>query len=378
MIPDNIVAKAQRLYDIALELGYSKESAIGVCANVMAESNFNEGASDVGGAGFGLGQWTPKQNLYNQGATLGYSNAECETFDIQSRILLRGDETGQWSNVAYTGYDSLVVSPQTLSEFKQETDINKATMNYMAHWERPSYNPETNHKEQRKAYAQEFNEKLTGESTGGGLQLVVFPLTVDCTITQGENDRFSHFGSSAMDFAVIGQTHCKYYAPCDIKVVEILPSYAQVAWESLEKVHYVDGTDDYLSFYTVHDNVNRWKVGDTFRKGDFIGETGTGGNASGDHLHLESAKGKYTGGNSGNGFSYNINNAYPVYKIFSTCSNITKKTITITNGTGKPENDKPWVCLIDYKDGGNNSKPNNNDDDIIMMMSCNALNGLIY
>lgn len=90
MIPDNIVAKAQRLYDIALELGYSKESAIGVCANVMAESNFNEGASDVGGAGFGLGQWTPKQNLYNQGATLGYSNAECETFDIQSRILLRG------------------------------------------------------------------------------------------------------------------------------------------------------------------------------------------------------------------------------------------------------------------------------------------------
>jgi len=124
-IPNNIVKKAQRLYNLARKIGNTKEASLGICANVMAESGFNEGASEVGGSGYGLGQWTPRQNLYNQGATLGYSQSECETFDVQCDILLRGDETGQWSNIAYTGYDSLVISPLSLVEFnKIKKDIN--------------------------------------------------------------------------------------------------------------------------------------------------------------------------------------------------------------------------------------------------------------
>ena len=164
-IPDNIVKKAQRLYNLARKIGNTKEASLGICANVMAESGFNEGASEVGGAGYGLGQWTPRQNLYNQGATLGYSQSECETFDVQCDILLRGDETGQWSNVAYTGYDSLVISPLSLVEFNKIKDIYSATINYMAHWERPSYDPDTNHKELRKAYAEEFQQKLKDSGT---------------------------------------------------------------------------------------------------------------------------------------------------------------------------------------------------------------------
>ena len=377
MIPDDIIQKAQNLLDIAISLGYSRESAIGVCANIMAESNFSEGASEIGGIGFGLGQWTPSENLYSQGAILGYSRSDCLTFEVQSKILLQGDKTGQWSVVANTGYDPLVTRSLTLDEFKQQTDYIKSTVDYMAHWERPSENPEINHVALRKSYAQEFNEKLNGESITSGLQLPVFPIQVDCVLTQGENDAFSHKDSSALDIAVSVGIHVPYYAPCDIVVKEVLPSYAQVAWESVQKVHYVDGTEDYLSFYTVHDNISRWKVGDTFLKGAFIGETGTGGNASGDHLHIETARGKYAGGNRDNGFSYNINNPYPVYKVFSTCSNITKKQITITNGTGRPENDKPWVCMLNYDDKGK-PKTDDSDDELIMMMLCGAIGGLNY
>lgn len=37
MIPENIIPKAQQLYDFAVALGHSHASAIGVCSNVMAE-----------------------------------------------------------------------------------------------------------------------------------------------------------------------------------------------------------------------------------------------------------------------------------------------------------------------------------------------------
>lgn len=159
-IPSNILKKAQRLYNFARKLNYSHASAIGVCANVMAESGFDEHKTEVGGGGgYGLGQWTPKQNLYNQGKTLGYTTSQCETFDVQCDILLRGDETGQWLNKAYK-YDPLVKSPLKLSEFKKITNIDSATVNYMAHWERPAYDPNINHKERRKKYAKEFDEKL--------------------------------------------------------------------------------------------------------------------------------------------------------------------------------------------------------------------------
>lgn len=377
MIPDNILPKAQRLYDFAVALGYSHASAIGVCANVMAESSFNEGASEVGGAGFGLGQWTPQSNLTAQAAMLGYSYAESLTFDVQCDILLRGDETGQWSNVAYTGYDPLVISPQTLSEYKQSTDLNTATMNYMAHWERPSEDPNTNHKELRKQYASEFDEKINGSGGGDGTQLAVLPCWGTVYITQAEGGDFSHMGSLSVDFAY-PQTQVPLYAPFDMTCMYVDLQNAFTVWQSDRPVKCADGSVSYVTFNTGHsDDTGSNSVGDKKKKGQVYAHTGTSGNVTGDHTHIECSKAEFTvpwaPNPAGNG---SLPNPAHMYDVFSSCNNITKEEIIIINQTSTP---MPWVCILDWDDGGDTPpEPPSGESDLIPLLLTNALNGWFY
>lgn len=374
MIPENIIPKAQRLYDFAVALGYSRASAIGVCANVMAESGFNEGASEVGGAGFGLGQWTPQANLTAQAAMLGYSYAESLTFDVQCDILLRGDETGQWSNVAYTGYDPLVISPQTLSEYKQSTDLNTATMNYMAHWERPSEDPGTNHKELRKQYAAEFDEKINGGGGGDGTQLAVLPCWGTVYITQAEGGDFSHEGSLSVDFAY-PQTQVPLYAPFDMSCMYVDLQNAFTVWQSDRPVKCADGSVTYVTFNTGHsDDTGSNSVGDKKKKGQVYAHTGTSGNVTGDHTHIECSKAEFTvpwaTNPAGNG---SLPNPAHMYDVFSSCNNITKEEINIINQT---TTNMPWRCILDWDDGGDTPpEPPSGKLDLIPLLLTNALNG---
>lgn len=280
MIPDNLIPKAQRLYNSALALNYSHDSAIGVCANVMAESSFNENITESGGGGgYGLGQWTPKENLYTQGAILGYSQAQCETFDVQADILLQGDVTGQWSNHAYP-YDPLVVSPQTLIEFKTETNIFSATMNYMAHWERPHEDPEINHKERRKQYAQELEAKLAG----GGGNRPHLPVKPDTPMTDRYGMRIDPIDGeisfhAGLDFA--GSLNDPIYATMD-GIVRI----AEFNNGGLGNVIWIQHTGDhYYSAYAHLESMNV-SVGQTVSKGQVIGSMGNTGYSTGVHLHF--------------------------------------------------------------------------------------------
>lgn len=377
MIPDSIIPKAQRLYDFAVALGYSHASAIGVCANVMAESSFNEGASEVGGAGFGLGQWTPQSNLTAQAQMLGYTYAESLTFDVQCDILLRGDETGQWSNVAYTGYDSLVVSPQTLSQFKKESDMISATMNYMAHWERPSYDPSINHKERRKDYAREFDSKLDGSGGGGGgdgTQLAVLPCWGTVYITQAEGGDFSHLGSLSVDFAY-PQTKVPLYAPFDMTCKYVDLQNAFTVWQSDRPVKCADGSVSYVTFNTGHsDDTGSNSVGDKKKKGQVYAHTGTSGNVTGDHTHIECSKGEYTApwatNSAGRG---SLPNPDHMYNVFSSCNNVTKEQINIINQTST---NMPFVCILNWDDGGSTPpEPPTGKSNLITLLMVNALNG---
>lgn len=361
--------KVQRFLQIAKEEGLSYFAAIGIASNIKHESDWNEGLSEYGGTGFGLGQWTgeteseSKQILINQGKAIGLSESEALSFDGQCRVMCRGDKTGQWSNVAYN-YDSLVISPQTYPEFIALTNVLSASMNFMAHWERPSYDPTVNHKDRRKATALEYEKTYPngddwgsgGGSTGGsGLQLAVFPIHENCTVSQGENGEYSHMGTYAMDFTTGYQVVFPYYAPFDMKVVEILPEYTQIAWESNQKVRWVDGTEDFVSLWTIHDeNYNRWKVGDTVKKNQEIGHSGEGGTAKGIHFHLESARGKYAGGFRNSQGVYEIKNKAHNYLIYSICNNNPKgEPITITGGN------YPWQCNNTYQDGSGGNGGNN-------------------
>ena len=64
----------------------------------------------------------------------------------------------------------------------------------------------------------------------------------------------------------------------------------------MNQVHFADGSIDYLGIIVYHDNDitnNTYSnIGDIKRQGEVFNHTGTGGNVTGDHVHLETGKGQ--------------------------------------------------------------------------------------
>lgn len=67
-------------------------------------------------------------------------------------------------------------------------------------------------------------------------------------------------------------------------------------WQSVDKVHFADDTEDYLGIIAYHDNDiennNYFPIGTVKAQGEIFFHTGTGGTATGDHIHLETGKGE--------------------------------------------------------------------------------------
>lgn len=122
-----------------------------------------------------------------------------------------------------------------------------------------------------------------------GYEVCLFPLD-DMYLTQGEYGSTSHV--LAMDFQgwSNGQRvyQCPYYAPCTLKCVD--NTFYWPIFESTNKVHWPDGSLDYVTICFMHDDVTRWNVGDIIAQGDFIGRSGTAGNY-GDHVHINTSRG---------------------------------------------------------------------------------------
>lgn len=129
-------------------------------------------------------------------------------------------------------------------------------------------------------------------SVRGGIQDLLAPMS-DLRITQGSNGQFSHKGSTAIDSA--SQYNINLYAPCDCICVAVDTKFAFVMWQSLYPVRFADGSIDYACFYFGHDSNINAKVGMQVKQGELIAQEGTGGKATGRHIHIEVAKGKYTG-----------------------------------------------------------------------------------
>lgn len=86
-------------------------------------------------------------------------------------------------------------------------------------------------------------------------------------------------------------------APFTGVIKKIYVGDANEVWlESREPVIYPDGTVDYMTMMFAHDNdVSNLFVGKVINKGERFYEEGTKGNASGNHVHIECGKGKFTG-----------------------------------------------------------------------------------
>lgn len=134
-----------------------------------------------------------------------------------------------------------------------------------------------------------------------GKENFLFPLE-DMFLSQGSyNATSTHNGCYAMDFQGWSNGsrvyHCPYYAPFSCHLVAIWGSNSpMIVWQSDSEVNFVDGTTDYACIGFVHDNnTPSFSVGETRSQGQVIGHTGTYGNASGDHVHIEAKKGTYNG-----------------------------------------------------------------------------------
>ena len=125
------------------------------------------------------------------------------------------------------------------------------------------------------------------------MQKAILPLRY-IGISQPMYGKVSHIGLKAIDFG----WNSNYYeqstvllAPFDGKVVWKKGSSNTIAFQSNEKVEYADGTVDYMTVITAHDN-NAPSVGKTFKQGEIYSHSGTAGGVP-LHCHLEVQKGKF-------------------------------------------------------------------------------------
>lgn len=132
-------------------------------------------------------------------------------------------------------------------------------------------------------------------------QVALFPLS-GFHISQRDDETFSHNPSRywATDYLGWGTSRiyrAPCYAPVDIKCVWLNRTECMAIWESLNPVHMVGDRIDYLTLIVYHDNDIQngiTQIGTTKSQGEIFNKTGTGGNVTGDHMHLETGYGKFT------------------------------------------------------------------------------------
>ena len=121
----------------------------------------------------------------------------------------------------------------------------------------------------------------------------------------------THIDSYAIDDAGSDSGIDFIVAPYTGIIKKIYTGDANEVWlESSEPVIYPDGTVDYMTMMFAHGNdVSNLFVGKVINRGERFYEEGTKGNASGNHVHMECGKGKFTGSgwhqNSAGYFSIN-------------------------------------------------------------------------
>lgn len=152
-----------------------------------------------------------------------------------------------------------------------------------------------------------------------GKQNAVFPLEY-MYLTQGENGSYSHKGTYAMDFQGMSspstrQYNCPYYAPCDMTLVAISDNASHsYVYTSNSEVNFVDGTSGYLTLLVAHDSIS-YSVGRIVAQGYMLGRTGTYGNVTGDHVHMEAKKGQYEGCHYNSDGVYMLTNSTHIYDL---------------------------------------------------------------
>lgn len=114
-------------------------------------------------------------------------------------------------------------------------------------------------------------------------QCVLFPLDyMNCTQLNGSGT-YSHCCGTMTDWAGPSGRY-PYYAPCDCHRLSLTGSDNIATYVSDQKVLTPSGVS-WFAFLFMHDNSVPTQT--SFSQGELIGHTGTAGNVTGDHVHLD-------------------------------------------------------------------------------------------
>lgn len=125
------------------------------------------------------------------------------------------------------------------------------------------------------------------------MEKAIYPLK-NMRITQGYGEG-THVNSYAIDDAGKTTGIETIYAPFTGTIKKIYTQDANEVWlESNEPLEYPDGTIDYMTVMFAHANdISNLYVGKKINQKEAFYQEGTSGNATGNHCHIECAKGKY-------------------------------------------------------------------------------------
>lgn len=356
---------AQLILKYYLSKGWKKESISAMTGNMWVESTVNPDLHEIGygmspDRGYGLVQWTPKTKFTSWATEKGLDPKKPES--QLARIDYEIDNNVQWISTAKY--------PDSFKDFRANTKkrtLSELTEMFMMNYERPgSYSSLS----ERTAFAKKVME-LDGKGVEytDGTQLALLPIDV-INITQGELGPYSHFMGSkneyGIDFTVPGQERYPLYAPCDSEVISVMLEYAQVCWKASRPVMCADGQIREIWYRIVHDwNADKWKVGDTIKKGELIGHTGSAGMSNGDHLHLDVFK--YKKGVLWSSQLGDFDEMLHNYDVFA-INNV--KKIIEDKGYNWRKSD-----YVDTVGGSTAGTDTDKKDNTIELLLCNALNG---
>lgn len=149
--------------------GCSDYAAAAVMGNIQCESGFREDAIEKGsGIGFGLCQWSfGRRDAIEKYAKSKGANAS--NIDIQIEFLIAELTPGGGANrcasyqlggISSAKYDG---KRYKRKDWENATDLDTATIAFMALFERPSYDSNVNHIQQRREAAKKYYDQFQGK-----------------------------------------------------------------------------------------------------------------------------------------------------------------------------------------------------------------------
>lgn len=145
-----------------------------ILGNMQAESTLSPGLNERGGGGgYGLVQWTPKQDLIDACSTLSLSPYTSGDVQIQVVIeeIIGPASVRQWytSQAFIQNYynsgataDMIGISGLDFLDNTMNWTPDKLAVLFMAGYERPSYDPNINHYANRQQYALNWYSYMGG------------------------------------------------------------------------------------------------------------------------------------------------------------------------------------------------------------------------